>query len=99
MEIQMLALTRLAASTWGCDLIRAREVYIKVIRAAIAYGAGVTHDPNRPKVAKSLQTCQNKGLRRVLGAYKATPIRNLELEAFCPHLDLYFSKRLADFES
>ena len=65
----------------------------------MAYGAGVTHDPNRPKVAKSLQTCQNKGLRRVLGAYKATPIRNLELKAFCPPLDLYFNKRLADFEA
>ena len=54
METQMHALTRLAASTWGCDLIRAREVYVKVIRAVKAYGAGVTHDPNSPKVAKSL---------------------------------------------
>src|SRR5436305_7585960 len=99
METQMHALTRLAASTWGCDLIRAREVYVKVIRAAIAYGTGVIHDPNRPKVAQCLQTCQNKGLRRVLGAYKATPVRNLELEAFCPPLDLYFNKRLTDFEA
>ena len=95
----MHALTRLAASTWGCDLIRAREVYVKVIRAAMTYGAGVTHDPNHPKVARALQTCQNTGLRRVLGAYKATPIRNLELEAFCPPLDLYFNKRLVDFET
>src|SRR4051794_25315087 len=99
METQMHALTRLAASTWGCDLIRAREIYVKVIRAAIAYGAGVIHDPNRPKAAQCLQMCQNKGLRRVLGAYKATPIRNLELEAFCPPLDLYFNKRLTDFEA
>jgi hypothetical protein len=82
METQIRALTRLAASTWGCDLIRAREVHVKVIRVAMAYGAGVTHDPNRPKVVRGLQACQNKGLRRVLEAYKATPIRNLELEAF-----------------
>src|SRR2546423_12482990 len=95
----MHVLIRLAASIWGCDLIRAREVYVKVIRASIAYGAGVIHDPNRPKVAQYLQTCQNKGLRRVLGAYKATPIRNLEFEAFCPPLDLYFNKRLTDFEA
>ena len=95
----MYALTRLTASIWGCDLIRAREIYVKVIRAAMAYGAGVTHDPNHPKVARGLQASQNKGLRKVLGAYKATPTRNLELEAFCPPLDLYFNKRLADFEA
>jgi hypothetical protein len=94
----MNALTRIAASTWGCTLVRAREIYTKVIRSAIAYGAGVIHDPKLPRVAKGLATSQNKGLRRVLGAYKATPVPHLELESFCPPLDLYFNKRLADFE-
>ena len=65
----------------------------------MVYGAGVIYDPNHPKVARGLQASQNKGLRKVLGAYKATPTRNLELEAFCPPLDLYFNKRLADFAS
>ena len=37
--------------------IWAREVYVKVIRAAMTYGAGVTHDPNHPKVARVLQIC------------------------------------------
>jgi len=98
MENQMCALTRLAASTWGCNLLRAREVYVKVIRAAIAHGAGVYHNPERPKVAKALEPVQNKGLRVVMGAYRATPIRNLELEAYCAPLDVYLNKRLADFE-
>ena len=91
-------LTRIAASTWGCSLIRAREIYTKVIRAAIAYGAGVFHNPHQPTYAKALQASQNKCLRRVAGAYKATPIQNLELETYCPPLDLYLNKRLADFE-
>ena len=95
----MYALTRLAASTWGCTLIRAREIYVKVIRAAMAYGAGVFHNPQCPKVAKALERKQNEGLQKVLGAYRATPIRNLELEAYCAPLDLYFNKRLADFEN
>src|SRR3954463_6265632 len=47
----------------------------------------------------SLQANQNAGLRKVLGAYKATPIRNLELEAFWPPLELYFNKPLVDFET
>jgi len=34
----------------------------------------------------------------VAGAYKATPIRNLEVETLVPPLDLYLNKRLAEFE-
>ena len=41
---------------------------------------------------------QNRSLRIVAGAYKATPIRHLETETFTPPLDLYLNKRLADFE-
>ena len=33
------------------------------------------------------------------GAYKAIPIRHLEVETWVPPLDLYLNKRLADFES
>jgi len=54
METQMHALTRLAASTWGYNLIRAREIYVKIIRAAMAYGAGAIHDPNQPKIVRGL---------------------------------------------
>ena len=50
-------------------------------------------------MAKALAPIQNKALRKVLGAYKATPIRSLEIEAYCPPLELYFNKRLADFEA
>lgn len=32
------------------------------------------------------------------GAYRATPVRQLESELFIPPLDLYLNKRLADFE-
>ena len=38
---QQFVLTRLAASAWGCSLLRAREIYTKVIRSTIAYGTGV----------------------------------------------------------
>ena len=35
----------------------------------------------------------------VAGAYKRTPIRSLETETNVPPLDIYLSKRLADFEA
>ena len=43
LSTQNFALTRLAASVWGCDLVRAREIYTKVIRNAVAYGASAFH--------------------------------------------------------
>ena len=63
---QQFALTRLAASTWGCSLARAREIYTKVIRNAVAYGAAVYHSPavgGKPRgIARSLATVQSKCL-------------------------------------
>src|SRR5204863_6044514 len=46
-----------------------------------------------------LEKEQNGCLQVVTGAYKATPIRNLEVETLIPPLDLYLNKRLAEFES
>ena len=95
---QMNALTRLAALTWGCTVPRAREIYTKVIRSVIAYGAGAFHNPSQPRYVKTLGPAQTSALRTVLGAYKATPTRSLKLDAFCPPLDIYLNKCVADFE-
>jgi hypothetical protein len=96
------ALTRLAGSAWGCTLARAREIYTKVIRSAVAYGASVFHTPsteNRPKgVTRGLMAAQTRCLRTVAGAYKATPVRSLETETRVPPLDLYLNTRVARFE-
>ena len=99
---QQFALTRLAASAWGCTLLRAREIYTKVIRSAIAYGAGVWHHPTTDQrvkgIARKLATTQSQCLRVVAGAYRATPVRFLEAETATPPLDLYLNKWVADFE-
>lgn len=102
LKTQQFALTKLAASTWGCSLARAREVYTKVIRSLIAYGAPAFHTPsreNKPRgIARDLATAQSRCLRVVAGAYRATPVRSLETETYVPPIDLYLNKRLADFE-
>jgi Reverse transcriptase (RNA-dependent DNA polymerase) len=105
METQVYALTKIAASTWGCSLARAREVYTKAIRSAIAYGASAYHTPADPQkqsprgIARQLLTTQSSCLRVVAGAYRATPVRSLETETWVPPLDIYLSKRVADFEA
>jgi retron-type reverse transcriptase len=98
---QQFALTRLAASAWGCSLLRAREIYTKVIRSAVAYGAGIWHHPTDRRItgiAGKLATTQSQCLRVVSGAYRATPVRFLEVETATPPLDLYLNKWVVDFE-
>ena len=75
-------------------------MYLLVVRPALAYGAGVWHTPGRDSaqgLAAKLQLTQNKCLRVVAEAYKATPIRALEIETYTPPLDLYLDERLAAF--
>jgi hypothetical protein len=103
LETQRLALTRLAAKTWGFSLNRAREVYTKVIRAAIAHGSSAYHQctekGGKPHgIARELAKEQARCLRTVTGTYKATSVRQLETEAAIPPLDLYLSGRVARFE-
>ncbi len=99
-SVQIGALTRITASTWGASFSRARQVYSSVVRPALAYGAGVWHTPGTNTargLAAKLQPIQNKCLRVVTGAYKATPVRALETETYTPPIDLYLDGRLAAF--
>ena len=70
LEIQRLALTRLAASSWGFSLARSREVYTKVIRSAMVYGASAFHKVIEPGgnavgITGSLRKEQSQCLRMV----------------------------------
>src|SRR5213078_2306265 len=47
--------------------------------------------------AARLMSVQNKCLRIVSGAYRATPVSVLETETFTPPLDLHLHARLARF--
>jgi hypothetical protein len=70
----------------------------------MAYGAAAWHTPAKGPngkvqgVAAKLERIQNKCLRVVAGAYRATPIRSLEVETCTPPLDLYLDSRLATFQ-
>ena len=101
MKTQMYALSRIAASTWGVTMEKARQIYLGVIRPAISYGAALWQSPGsrRKGPAIKLQKHQNSGLRQVLGAFKATPIRQLETEAYVPPLDLWLNGRIARFQA
>ena len=109
METQTNALIRTTASTWGATLASARLIYNAVVRPAMAHGAAAWHacpgesetgSPRRRHAngpVKRLIKVQNKCLRVVAGAYKATPTAVLETETHTPPLDLYLNTRLASF--
>jgi hypothetical protein len=78
----------------------AKQVYAVVIRSVLAYAAPSWHEIERglKKLSKALILVQNRCLRIITGAYKATPARYLESEIAIPPLDLYFNKWVADFK-
>jgi hypothetical protein len=86
------------------NFLRARQVYSAVVRPALAYGAAIWHSPTKDSnrkaqgLAAKLQSTQNKCLRVVAGAYRATPTRTLEVETHIPPIDLYLDSRLAAFQ-
>ena len=76
MLTQTRALTKITASTWGASFARTRHVYPAVHRTATTFESTVWHAPSRTKDAKK-KVCgklQNRCLRIVAGAYKATPV-------------------------
>src|SRR5450432_284691 len=84
-------------------MIKARQLYIAIIRLAIGYASPIwfstSHRPvKKNKVVSQLATVQNKALRIVTGAFKATRIRQLETEAYIPPIDLWLQAKAADFQ-
>jgi hypothetical protein len=81
---------------------KARLIYQAVVCSALSYSAALWHrhtgKANKPKgIAAKLQKQQNHRLQTVLGAFKATPIRQLETESYIPPLDLYLNRCIARF--
>ena len=92
----MLALQHMTASTWGATMPKARHIYQAIVHSALSYGVALWHQPtgnaSKPKgLAAKLQKQQNQGLWTVLGAFKVTPIHQLETELYMPPLDLWLN--------
>lgn len=85
MATQCLALSMTTISAWGVTLNRARTIYNTVVKPAMTYATAVWHTPEGVKGAtrtpgRQLKIVQNRCLRQISGAYKATSIKELEAE-------------------
>ena len=83
-------------------MLKARQLYTAIIRSAAAYASPIWYTTSqkpgkRSRMANQLATHQNKALRIVTGAYKATRVRQLETEAFIPLVDIWLEAKTAYF--
>lgn len=100
---QMRSLTAITGSTWGTCFAWARRIYTAVVRPTMTYAAPVwyaTTSTGKGKkwMQRELAKIQNEGLRRVLGAYRATSIPVLENEAQVPPIELVLDKTVLDHQ-
>lgn len=77
----------------GATSNKARQVYAAVVCLEMTYGAVVWHSPKGTRTkglgpAAKLTTLQNKSLRSITGAYRATNVKVLEAESGLIPLDI-----------
>jgi len=95
MAQQSRALSAIATSTWGASFSKARLVFNAVVRPAMTYGAVIWATPGdlppsrRTWAGSPLDTQQNRCLRIVSGAYRATGLQALERETATPPLRVH----------
>lgn len=96
---QGAVLNRLSKSTWGFTFTAARRIYTSIVRPTICYGASAWALNPRKSTIKKLNTVQAKSLRAITGAYRATPVPILEVEAYVPPIDLFLQERVQAFQA
>ena len=75
------SLSRTSYSTWGFPVLTARLVYTAILRSVLSYAVGIWFNPLRKSCnISSLIIFQNKCLRLIGGAFKATPSFLLEIQ-------------------
>lgn len=101
-ESQLLAFNRITKSTWGASFQKAKLVYSAVLRPTISYAAGVWYGPEGTNLTtkateRALETMQNRGLRNVIGAYRAVGGPTLEKETGIPPISLHLEGMVANY--
>ena len=99
-----MALHRITTSIWGATFKRAKLVYTAVVRPAITYAAPIWFSPAGAEATKNnlidkLNKIQNRCLRTIAGAYKATPTPLLESETDIPPIRTHLAMLQAQHQA
>ena len=92
------ALSSIAGSTWGGNLLALRRIFKAVIIPQITYGASIWHMPSgekghRKTLVTQLAQVQALGARAINGALKATSVQTLNIEAYLTPIGLELDKK------
>lgn len=89
----------LKSSTWRISFAKARQLYTMVVQLAIIYAVSVWYKLEKilrycKKLLKEIQKLQNKCVRVVAGAYKATNAKTLENEIKIMLINIYMKGQI-----
>src|SRR6266851_7120301 len=80
-------ITVLGNSVRGLDLLNWRKVYNALVIPILTYGATMWYTGIRQKgLTDTLQVTQNKGLRKITGAFRTMPTEPSQHDGYPPHL-------------
>ena len=79
----------IAGTKWGADRKSLIKIYKSLILSKIDYGVQAYGSVSKSNL-KKLETIQNSAMRIILGVYKTTAIKNLNIESNIPPLDIHF---------
>ena len=82
-----LSLERLANTERGLSPYAFRQLYLACV-ASIANYESILWWKGQVGLASKLRSLQNLGLRRILGAFKTSPITSMEIEASLPPIEV-----------
>ena len=87
------SMIRLSNTERGLGFQAMRQLYIACITSIADYGVPVWWKKDKQRhLLDKYQALQNKALRRVLGAFKSSPIKAMEIEASLPPPVIRFQK-------
>lgn len=81
--------------TWGADFLRAQLLYNSSVKLTLIYRAEVWREERKNITVKKVKLAQNKCLRTVNEAFKATSIRELKAEVYILLIDLMMKEQRA----
>ena len=89
---------RLGSTYKGLSFTNLRNLYISCINSLADYSSIIQYKENNPyNILKKFQTLQNQALNTILGTFKGSPSKALEIEAAIPPPDIRFKKQLNSY--
>jgi predicted component of type VI protein secretion system len=86
-----MQIERLSNTERGLSFQAMRQLYIACISSVADYGVPVWWN-NQKHFLEKFQKLQNLALRKILGVFKTSPIRAMEIEASLPPPRVRFNK-------